>query len=124
MPCSPIWSITALRWAVRSATRSRCQEAGGGGATFQTPVSAAKATETSAIAHRNRRCIDPPEGTSIIWCMFGRAGNPATPLCAYECLVSSNTYGIMRNTLLIAPLVLLSPMLATAQQTEKVDLNV
>src|SRR5262249_22598729 len=31
---------------------------------------------------------------------------------------------IMRKTLFFAPLLLLTPMLATAQQTEKVDLNV
>jgi carboxypeptidase Q len=50
--------------------------------------------------------------------------NPPASALAYQCLVSSNTNVIMRNLLLTAPLLLLSPMLATAQPTEKVDLNV
>jgi len=41
---------TAFRRAERSATRSRCQDAGGGGATLKTPVSAARHRPATAIA--------------------------------------------------------------------------
>src|SRR6185369_11735010 len=60
--------MRALRRAERSATRSRCQEAGGAGATFQTPVSAAKAAPASRIGQRSslENCIDPPKGGFFI----------------------------------------------------------
>src|SRR5689334_4675902 len=121
-PCSPNWSIAALRRAERSATRSRCQETGGGGANFQTPLSAAKQVETSAKIAR-ARSIDPPGRFLIIRLGSGASGNPAARFNAYRFLLSSITYRPMRKTTLIAPLLLLAPMLATAQPTEKVDLN-
>src|SRR5712692_7190661 len=117
--------MTALRRAVRSATRSRCQDAGGGGATFQMPLSAAKPLQTRTTAHKTRRTIDNPSYTVPLAILLpANLRNPAAPKCAYDSLLSSNTHGIMRNPLLIVPLLLLSSTLATAQPTEKVDLNV
>src|ERR1035441_6371441 len=55
--------MTALRRAARSATRSRCQETGGGGAIFQTAVSAAQAQAARVREQRTlENCIDPPLG--------------------------------------------------------------
>src|SRR6185437_3338504 len=47
MPSAGICAATALRCAVRSATRSRSMDAAGAGVTFQTPLSAAASTHTA-----------------------------------------------------------------------------
>src|ERR1700749_1931850 len=65
MPRSPMRSITALRRAARSLTRSRCHDAGGAGATFQTPASAPKQEFEKSVREapkRHRRQLSARRG--------------------------------------------------------------
>src|ERR1043166_57201 len=110
----PMRSMMALRRAVKSATRSRCQEAGGGGATFQTPVSAAKhrlaAVSAKATSFIERLAILTPECES-------------RPPIVTTCRRISPILVFMRSIQLAASLVCFAPLLAVAQPAEKVDLN-